>query len=108
MKTLTITQATASLADYARELHGPLIVTNHGKPVAALVPIEKMDLETLAVGTSPTFLDIIEKSRRRQEIEGSISNDEIQRRYGRKSKIERKNKENHRKSPRIRKNVRQV
>jgi prevent-host-death family protein len=111
MKTITMTQATGSLADYARDLHGPLIVTNHGRPVAALVPIEELDLETLAVGTSPKFLDIIEKSRRRQEIEGGISNDEIKHRYGLRGKRERKPKGSNRKAngvTRARRNVSQI
>jgi antitoxin (DNA-binding transcriptional repressor) of toxin-antitoxin stability system len=101
MKTITMMKAAGSLADYARDLRGPLIITNHGRPVAALVPIEELDLETLAVGTSPKFLDIIEKSRRRQEIEGGISNDEITNRYGREAKGKRKPNGINRKASRV-------
>lgn len=89
MKKLKITEATAPLADYARDLQGPLVVTAHGRPIAALVPIEDMDMETLAVGTSPVFIEIIERSRRRLETEGGISSAEMRRRLGIKPKSER-------------------
>jgi prevent-host-death family protein len=83
VKKVKIDKATASLAEFARALHGDvLVVTESGKPVAALVPIQDMDMETLAVGTSPKFLDIIERARRRQEQEGGISQEEMRRRLG--------------------------
>jgi len=82
MKKVKLAEATASLAEYTRKLRGPLVVTANGKPIAALVPIEGADMETLAVGTNPKFLDIIERSRRRGEAEGSISSEEMRRRLG--------------------------
>lgn len=82
MKTISITEANHSLAEYARGLHGPLVITAHGKPIAALVPIENMDLETLAVSTSPRFVEVIERSRRRAATEGEVSAIEIRRRLG--------------------------
>ncbi len=83
MKKVKITQATGSLAEYTRCLNRePLVVTANGKPVAALVPIEEMDMEGLSVGTNPQFLDIIERSRRRHQEEGSISSEEIRRQFG--------------------------
>ena len=51
-----------------------------GKPIAALVPVEGVDLETLAVGTNPDFLDLIERSRRRQLAEGGRTLEEVRRR----------------------------
>ncbi|MBM4071800.1 MAG: hypothetical protein FJ271_23170 [Planctomycetes bacterium] len=82
MKKITAAKATQSLAEYARKLNGAVVVTKAGKPIAALVPIEDMDMETLAVGTSPKFLDIIERSRRRQETEGGISGEQLRRDLG--------------------------
>lgn len=104
MKRLPIAKATASLADYTRELQGPLIVTVRGKPVAALVPLEGVDLETLYVGTSPKFLDIIEQSRRRHESEGGLSTDEMRRRLG----LPPAKLANRRKTQAVRKDVRAV
>jgi len=83
MKKITAAKATQSLAEYARKLNGAaLVVTEAGKPIAALVPIEDMDMKTLAVGTSPKFLDIIERSRRRQKTEGGTSGKQIRRELG--------------------------
>jgi prevent-host-death family protein len=81
MKKLSIQKATASLAEYVRTIDGePLVVTVAGKPVAALVPVEGLDLEGLAVGTNPDFLDLIEHSQRRMKKEGGIPAEEMRRR----------------------------
>jgi antitoxin (DNA-binding transcriptional repressor) of toxin-antitoxin stability system len=82
MKRLQITKATAPLAEYARELKGTLVITEKGRPIAALVPIEGVDWESLAVGTNPKFVDLIERSRRRYEVEGGISSEEMRRHFG--------------------------
>ncbi len=80
MKKVTLAKANYSLAEYTRLLQGePLVVTEAGKPVAVLLPIEGLDLEQLAIGTSPAFLDLIERSRRRHESAG-ISTEEMCRR----------------------------
>jgi antitoxin (DNA-binding transcriptional repressor) of toxin-antitoxin stability system len=78
---VTLAKATASLAEFARALDGDvLVLTESGRPVAALVPIQDVDMESLAVGTSPIFLDIIDRSRRRHEQEGGISLQEMRNR----------------------------
>jgi prevent-host-death family protein len=78
MKAIRITQATASLAEYVRALEqGPLAITDKGKPIAALVPIEGVDMETLAAGTNPDFIDLLEHSRRRLEREGGFTSEQI-------------------------------
>ena len=83
MKTLEMAKATASLADYAREVSKePVIVTRGGKPVAALVALENADLETVALSVDPQFLALIERSRARHKKEGGISGAEMRRRLG--------------------------
>jgi antitoxin (DNA-binding transcriptional repressor) of toxin-antitoxin stability system len=83
MKTLEVAQATAPLADYAGDMENePLILTSNGKPVAALVPIENADIETVTLSTHPQFLALIERSRARQKTEGGISSEEMRRRLG--------------------------
>lgn len=83
MKTIEMTQATAPLAEYAQDVSKePVIVTVDGKPVAALVPIENADSETVTLSTHPQFLALIERSRARQRIEGGISAQEMHRRLG--------------------------
>jgi prevent-host-death family protein len=83
MKTLALTKATGPLADYARQVDdGPVILTVRGRPVAALVPVNGVDLEALALSTNPDFLDLIEASRRRQRDEGGIPEAQVRRRLG--------------------------
>ena len=81
MKTLEMSQATAPLAEYAREVDKePVIVTDHGRPVAALMPIENADRETVTLSTNPHFIALIERSRHRHQTEGGISSEEMRRR----------------------------
>jgi prevent-host-death family protein len=83
MKTVELDQATAPLAEYAREAkHGPVLLTEHGHPVAALLSLENVDAESLSLSTNPDFLEIIEQSRARLAAEGGISSEEMRRRFG--------------------------
>lgn len=82
MKFIEQTDATAPLADYAAAIgSGPVVVTSHGQPVAALVPIENADIETVSLSSNPEFLDLIERSRVRARSEGGISSEEMRRRF---------------------------
>ena len=83
MKAIEVDQATASLAEYAREVKTePVLLTEHGCPVAALFSLENVDLESLSLSTNPQFMEIIEQSRARLAAAGGISSDEMRRRLG--------------------------
>ena len=83
MKVLEQADATAPLAAYTADLDKePVIITSSGKPIAALVPLDNMDLETVSLSTNPKFLELIERSRSRHRAQGGISSDEIRRRLG--------------------------
>ncbi len=82
MKTVEKQDATRTLADYTADIQsGPIVVTDHGRPVAALVPIENADLETVALSTNRQFLDLIERSRSRVQAEGAVSSEEMRKRF---------------------------
>lgn len=82
MRKIEIGDATEPLSEYAQNAGaGPLVVTLDGRPIAALVSIEDTDLESLALGADPGFVDIIDRSRRRQAEEGGISSEEMRRRF---------------------------
>ena len=81
MKTIEIGDARESLGQYAgRGENLPLVVTDHGRPVAALLPVPNADMETVSLSTNPKFLALIERSRERHEREGGISSSEMRRR----------------------------
>ncbi len=89
VKTLDISQATESLADYARHgQHETTIITESGEPLAMLVYLDNVDAETLSLSQNPEFLAIIERSRERHQKEGGVSLDEMRRRYGHLAKSE--------------------
>lgn len=80
MKVIEQQDATRSLAEYAAEIKsGAIVVTDHGQPVAALVPVNDADLETVELSTNPQFMRLIERARFAVRTEGGISADEIRR-----------------------------
>ncbi len=78
MKILSKTEAIASLSDYVEQIkEDSIVVTVQGKPVAILLPVENVDLETIALSTNPEFLAIIERSRLRDKTEGRVSHEAV-------------------------------
>ena len=64
MKTIKLSQASKPLAEYAANLRGEIVVlTEHDKPVAAIVPLKSSDHESLALSGHPEFLELIARSR---------------------------------------------
>jgi hypothetical protein len=83
MRTIEISEATAPLAEYAKELgEEPIILTKNGNPTAALVEIENADLETVSLSNNPKFIALIERSRAQIEAEGGIPIEEVRRQLG--------------------------
>lgn len=83
MKTLEMKEATGELASYAEQVRSePVVVTDHGKPVMALMPIENADLETVTLSTDPRFIALIERSRALYKPGTGIPIEEIRRKYG--------------------------
>ena len=92
MKTVEMAEATASLSEYARKAgKETLIVTQRGKPVAALMPVDaQTDLENLVVTTHPTFQAIMERSEARYRAEGGLSTEQVRARLAARRKAGRK------------------
>jgi prevent-host-death family protein len=83
MKSVEIGKAKGALADYARDAqHETLVVTRRGRPVAAVVPIRGVDMESLALSTNPDFIGLIERARARYKATGGVSLEEMRRRWG--------------------------
>ncbi len=82
MKLVDKKNATATLAAYAEQLaSGPVVLTERGKPVAALVALENVDLETASLSMNPRFMELIERSRRRVRAEVGESSAEMRRKF---------------------------
>ena len=81
MRTIELNEATGALGKYAQDaVKEPVVVLDHGKPIAALVAIENADLETVSLSSNPKFLAILERSRARHQAEGGVSAEEMRRR----------------------------
>ena len=86
MKTIDVDEATTTLSDYAKSgLREAVVVTRKGKPVLALTPI-RGDWESVAVGTNPKFIEIVERSRASLAAGKGVSTAEVRRRLGLKPK----------------------
>jgi hypothetical protein len=78
MKTIQLSNASRSLADYARELKGEILVVKDAKkPLAAVVPLNAVDRESLALSAHPEFLDLIARSRAQFEAGQTLTLDEM-------------------------------
>ncbi len=65
MKTIKLSEASRSLAEYASELDDDIVlVTERNRPIAAVISLKNADREVLSLSRSPAFLKVIEQSRR--------------------------------------------
>ncbi|MFN7919412.1 MAG: hypothetical protein U0Q16_04905 [Bryobacteraceae bacterium] len=64
MKTLQISEASRPLSDYARDAgDGVVVVEDNGRPIAAVVSLDNVDAESLALSHHPEFMALIDQSR---------------------------------------------
>jgi prevent-host-death family protein len=94
VRTIEMSEATASLGEYARKTRRhSVIVTRRGKPIAALMPLmANTDIENLTVTTDPRFMAMIERSRRLHPAGTGLSTEEVRERLAARRKVERKRK----------------
>ena len=67
---------------FTPDLVEPVVVTDHGKPVMALIAIEDADLETVSLSTDPRFIALIERSRALYKPGTGVPLEEVRRKYG--------------------------
>lgn len=92
LRTLDIAEAQRSLATYARRRRKePVIVTDRGKPLMVLVPLERgVDVESVSLSMNPEFIAMIERSRALHKPGTGLSLEEVRRRLGMKRPSARK------------------
>jgi prevent-host-death family protein len=87
VKTIEIANATASLSDYTRKTRREtLVVTRHGRPLAALLPLKKTDWESISLSSNSEFLKIVERSRASLRAAKAISTSRMRRHLAPKRK----------------------
>ena len=64
MKTIKMSSAHRSLAEYAAGMGDQIIVvTDRNRPVVAMVPLKNVDRESIVLSAHPEFLRLIARSR---------------------------------------------
>jgi len=82
MKTVDLSQASKALSAYAEDLgDDPIILLVEGKPVAALVSLKNVDPESLALSTSPEFLEVMKAAREEIASGQFLSLEEMKREF---------------------------
>ncbi len=81
MKLIEVTEAATLLAQYVQSQE-PVILTQNGRVVAVLMPIEEEDVESISLSLNPKFTEIIKRSRDRQKTEGGLSLEEVRQQLG--------------------------
>jgi hypothetical protein len=80
---IELDDATESLAEYVKRLQEePLIIVHKGVALAAVVPLDNMDYESVELSTNPRFIEILERSRARYRKEGGISSEDMKKQFG--------------------------
>jgi PHD/YefM family antitoxin component YafN of YafNO toxin-antitoxin module len=83
MKTIEVSTASKTLAEYTSELDDDFVVlTSNNKPIAALVSLKSIDPEALALSTNSQFLKIIEQARQEVAAGQTISLRSMKKEYG--------------------------
>jgi prevent-host-death family protein len=86
VRAIEISEAVLSLAEYAQQVSAePVVVTKDGQPLAVVVSAGNADMESISLSLNPEFMEIINRSRQRQEKDGGISSEEMRKRFGGKS-----------------------
>ncbi len=82
MKKIELTTATKSLAEYAQDIGDEVIVlTSNQKPIAAIVSLENVDQETLALSINPEFIEILQQARTEFAAGKKLSLEEMERQF---------------------------
>jgi antitoxin (DNA-binding transcriptional repressor) of toxin-antitoxin stability system len=69
------------------------VLTRRGTPVATVVPVKsQVDLETPGLSHNPRFFEIVNRSWASYKKDGGVSLEEMRRRHGSKSKVNRHRK----------------
>ena len=78
MKSIDIEKSKAPLAQVvAAASAGVVLLKSGGRPVAAVISLETIDLESLVLGTDPGFLSIIEDARAEVRAGKTLSLEEM-------------------------------
>ncbi|MBW2003208.1 MAG: hypothetical protein JRI72_01135 [Deltaproteobacteria bacterium] len=84
MRTIEIEKESLKpLSEYTKELEEDILVfTSNKQPVAAMVPLKNVDMESLALSYHPDFMELIEKARAEVKAGKTLSLEEMKNEVG--------------------------
>jgi antitoxin (DNA-binding transcriptional repressor) of toxin-antitoxin stability system len=82
VKTIEISQVSALAAYVKPGCSEPLLLTEHGRVIATVVPADEDNAASMLLSINPQFRAILERSRVRLESEGGLSSTEARKRLG--------------------------
>jgi PHD/YefM family antitoxin component YafN of YafNO toxin-antitoxin module len=82
MKSIDLSEISALSPMVLPGCHEPVVVLSNGKTVAAVVPVDEQDVESLLLSINPEFQAILEKSQASLERDGGIPAAEVRARLG--------------------------
>ena len=82
MKSLDLSEVSALAPHLQSDAQEPLLLTKNGHTVAAVVPADDDDVESMLLSINPQFQAILERSQQRLESEGGLSSAEVRERLG--------------------------
>lgn len=82
MRTIELSDVAALVPILQSGSREPLFVTQDGHTVAAVVPANDEEAESLLLSINPQFQAILERSQQRLESEGAVSSVDVRKRLG--------------------------
>ena len=82
MKTIELSEVSALAPLVQPGSQEPVILTQNGQAIAAIVPTDERDVESLLLSINPQFQAVLDRSQQRFESEGGLSSAEVRRRLG--------------------------
>jgi hypothetical protein len=82
LKTIELSQVAALVPLLQSGSDEPLFVTQNGQTVAAIVPANEDEAESLLMSINPKFQVILERSQHRLESEGAVTSADVRKRLG--------------------------
>jgi hypothetical protein len=82
MRTIDLSEVAALVPLLQSENQEPLFVTQNGQTVAAIVPANAEEAESLLLSINPTFQAILDRSQKRLELEGAVPSAEVRKHLG--------------------------
>jgi hypothetical protein len=80
VKAIPVEESKISLPELAQlAKDGVIILTRRGKPLVSVTDVTGSDWEAIALSSNPTFIALIEESRRQYREMGGIGLDELRR-----------------------------